>query len=49
MRQASYLDKRHDGQPHLKGEKGKSIAFIFTIHAKEMCLEKENDEWMTQE
>ncbi len=38
-----YLDKRHDGQPHLKGEKRKSVTFIVTTHAKELRLEREKE------
>ncbi len=50
----SYLDKRHDGQPHLKGEKRKSVTKTKVPKAREMRLEREkesiqNDVTMKQE
>ncbi len=37
-----YLDKGHDGQPHLKGEKWKSTTKTKASHAREMRLERES-------
>ena len=39
----SYLDKRHDGQPHLKGEKRKSVTETEVPKAREMRLQREKE------
>ncbi len=38
----SYLDKGHDGQPHLKGQKRKSFSAKASGNPREMGLEREN-------
>ena len=43
MKMMSYLDKRHDGQPHLKGEKRKSTTRTKVPKAREMRLQREKE------